>query len=282
MYLNNDSKKKFYDEGFLVLPNFFDENEVKSIVNLQNRNHYKKDKNNETVFKKSIKPLADYEDYWHLLSNNKILKTLKNLLDDKIVYLHNSHSVIQKNEQDIDINWHRDNACRVFGLGPDWDKKISYNVLRVAIYLPETDYNTGLGVIPKTHKDKNYICSILRNIRTKLKRIYHSKYFKFFFNNLFGKNIYVKQGDCVIFMANLYHRSLSSSGTRRAIFLSYGTNNKHARNYLDYYFHHREDAAEFKPNTNKIDENEFKNFLINAGIYIDIPKSKKQKILKDL
>ena len=52
--------------------------------------------------------------------------------------------------------------------------------------------------------------------------------------------------------------------------------------YLDYYFHHREDAAEFKPNTNKIDENEFKNFLINAGIYIDIPKSKKQKILKDL
>jgi len=278
MYIDQDSKKSFFEKGFLVLPNFFDVNEIKSIINLQNRNHYRKDINNVTVFRKIIKPLSSYKDYWSLLSNKKILKTLKNLLDDKIVYLHNSHSVIQKNKKDIDINWHRDNACRVFGLGPDWDKKISFNVLRVAIYIPETNYSTGLGVIPKTHKDKKYICRILRNIRTKLKRIYFSKYFRFFFDNIFGKNIYVQQGDCVIFMANLYHRSLPSNGTRRAIFLSYGTDNKHARNYLDYYFNQREDSDEFKPNPNKINENEFKKFLINADVYIDLPKSKKKNI----
>jgi len=151
MGLDKNSKKKLLDEGFLVLPNLFDENEIKSIINIQNLNHYKKDKNknNEIVFKSIIKPLVNYEDYWNLLSNTKILKILRNLLGDDVVYLHNSHSVIQKNEREIDINWHRDNPCRVFGLGPDWDKKISYNILRVAIYLPETDYNTGLGVILK-------------------------------------------------------------------------------------------------------------------------------------
>ncbi len=79
-------------------------------------------------------------------------------------------------------------------------------------------------------------------------------------------------------MANLYHRSLPSIGTRRAIFLSYGTKNKHARNYLDYYFNHRKDNIEFKLNPNKVNNNELKKFLLNAGIYIDLPKSKKEKI----
>lgn len=275
MNFDKNLKKKLFKDGYLFLPNFFNEDEINLLIKTQNLNHYKQKSNNslnEIDFNNIVKPLGNFEDYWKVISNKKILKTLKNLLDNDIVYLHNSHSVIQKTDSDIDINWHRDNPCRTYGLGSDWDKNIFYNVIRVGIYIPENDHSTGLGVIPKSHKSKNYICKLLSYTRINFKRIYFSKYFRLFFNNLFSKNVYVKKGDCIIFLANLYHRSLKTVGTRRAIFLSYGTNNKHAKHYLDYYLNQRDDRSSFTLDPAKVDIEKFKKFLIDEKIYIDLPR----------
>ncbi len=263
MDANQGLKKKLYKEGFIVLKKFFNEEEIKNLIELQNINHLNKN---------IIRPLGNYPEYWNLISNNKLLKILRDLLGDQIVFLHNSHSVIQKSDIEIDSNWHRDNVSRVYGNGPDWDKKTDYNVLRVAIYFPEKNNKTGLGVIPRTHIGKGYICNFLRRTRTEFKRIYHSKYFKFIINNILGKNIYVEQGDCVIFLANLYHRSLPTKGIRRAIFLSYGVNNTHAKNFLVYYLIQRDDSNEFKLNKEKVDTENFKKFLKNQDLYINFPQ----------
>jgi len=271
MKLNQEHKKQLIEKGYCVIKNFFNEEEVAFLKDLLKTNHTHKNSNN---ILKEIKPLANFPDYWDLISNKKILSFLRFFLNEDVCYLHNSHSVYQEDNLDIDTNWHRDNACRVYGVGPDWDTNLPYDVVRVGIYLPDHKSNTGLSVIPKTHNSKKFICKLLRYLRSNQKRIYHSRLFKSIFNFFFGKKIFVNEGDCIFFLANLFHAALPSRGLRKAIFLSYGRNNKHSLNYLNYYLKHRVDSSNFIPDPKKIDLQKFNQHLIKNNIFIDTPKEK--------
>ena len=156
------------------------------------------------------------------------------------------------------------------------DKKEIYDIIRVGIYLPETNSKTGIGVIPKTHISKGYICKILRFFRTKLKKIYFTRVFQNVFNYFFTKEIIVEKGDCIFFMANIYHRSLPSFGKRQAFFLSYGGDSKHSYNYHNYYYFHREDSYRFRMSDKKIDINKFENLLKNNNLYLKFPNKKEE------
>ena len=57
---------------------------------------------------------------------------------------------------------HRDNPCRKFGVGPDWEDNFNYKIARVGIYLQnyeETKFH--LNLIPYSHKKKYSIREFL-------------------------------------------------------------------------------------------------------------------------
>ncbi len=255
--------------GFIVKKNFFSDLEVKELIELSKILHSDK--------KPKFTPLHNNKKAWDLITNNKILNTVKDLLDtEQIFYLFNSHSVSQNNEAFVDDSWHRDNVCRLFNKGPDW--KDDYNVLRVAIYLNQDDESkTGLNIIKKSHNKKGYLCQLINLLRKKYKRIYFNKYFRFFFDNFVGKKIYTNPGDCIFFYANIYHSAInynrSSKNPRRAMFSTYGTDNIHAQNFINYYLFHRVDLNISKGIKNKDD---FLQVLKEKNLKIELPDYKKE------
>jgi len=263
-------KKNLHNNGFFYAKNFFNEEEVVEILNSTNNSHKIGELSGENVI---VGPVYNYKNFWSIIRNEKLINFLKNTVGSDLCYLYNSHSVYQRNNKDIDTSWHRDNPCRQFGHGLDWLGN-NYNVLRVGIYLSdEVKSRTGLIVLPKTHKKKEWICKLLKILRTKFKRLYFNKIFRFFLDKVLGaKKIYINKGDCIFFFANIYHASMRSKSDRRAIFLSYGTRNIHADTYLNYYFHHRKG---FEIDEKKINKEDFKNYLNEKGIYIEPPKVKK-------
>ena len=171
------------EKGFIHKRNFFDKDEIEKIKFLSNYLHTTSDA-------KVVNNLHNNKEAWSLLVNSKIINFLKTFYDpSKVFYLYNSHSVIQKINEKVDSNWHRDNACRVFGVGPDW--KNDYNVLRVAIYFnDEINDENGLNLVIKSHKEKKLICFIIRKLRQNFKRIYFNKVFRYFFDKFIGKKNY--------------------------------------------------------------------------------------------
>ena len=111
MKLNQEHKKQLIEKGYCVIKNFFNDQEVALLKDLQKTNHTHNEKSNNII--KEIKPLANFPDYWDIISNKKFLYSLRFFLNEDVCYLHNSHSVYQEDNLDIDTNWHRDNACRV-------------------------------------------------------------------------------------------------------------------------------------------------------------------------
>ena len=260
-----------FNQGFVHEKSFFSENESLKLRKTLDKIH-EFNTQNETD---TIRPLYNHEEYWDLITNKKILDKVKSLLGtDQICYLYNSKSVLQRNDKDL--SWHRDNVFRTYNKGEDWNRKESYNIVRVAIYLShQKDTNSGFQVIPSSHKKKGFICFLLRTLRKKLKFLNFNKIFRKYFDLLIGKKLKVDMGDCIFFIASLYHSAMKTEDTRRAIFLSYGTKNLHAENYTNYYFHHVH-GNPFKIDKEKIYEKKFINHLKNANIFFEIPKEKKK------
>ena len=116
------------------------------------------------------------------------------------------------------------------------------------------------------YKTKNIKIPFIKSIRKKIEKY-------------IGIDIETKEGDCVMFLANAYHAPIpQSGGPRKSLYLSYGTNNKHARNYNNYYLKHR--AYPIPAETMLINDDiheEFKNLLTDKNIYIK-PSEKKEEI----
>jgi hypothetical protein len=252
--------------GFVVKRNFFSKFEIIEFLKIQKLLHKKKNAKFGPIHKSRIT--------WKIILNKKIKDLLYHFYTNKkVAYLFHGHSAAQDKFASFDTSWHRDNACRTFGKGPDWDK--NYNVLRVAIYLDNCE--SGLRLIKGSHRAKGYICYLISFLRTHFKILYHKKIFRFFFDRIIGTEIRVKKGDCLFFFANTYHSAININddkqieNTRKAIFLTYGIHNKHSYNHLNYYLFHRTDKDfEFKEKLKK----EFFKILKKNNLYIELPKKK--------
>ncbi len=264
------NKKSFFKKnGYLYCPSLFSDNEVNYFLDLNNYLH----KNSNKQFTQ----LHNDKKTWPLITNQKIIDVLKEITGEKICYLYHSTSISQSKDSKFDNNWHRDSTCRNFGIGGDWAD--DYNVIRVAVYLDKGS-KSGLNIIKKSHNSKGYICKLLNFLRNKLKRLYYKKIFRYFFDNLIGKKIFTKPGDCVFFYATTYHSALKNDYKdkvydRKAFFLSYGTENQHSKNFMNYYLFHRGGPSE-EHNFNideKIKDELFKN-LESKEIEIEPPKEK--------
>ena len=259
------NKNDFFKNGYCVIRNFLNKKEIEKYALLAEK-FREKSKNIRTW------GLHNYKECWDIIVNERILNVLRNLLGPDILYLYNSH-IEENNETDREYGWHRDNTTRIFGKGPDWDPKEDYNVIRVGFYLSSFDIaKSGINVIPGSHKKKYTFSQLLRLILYRTKNIESSfvKGIRKIIEKYIGDNIKTNLGDCVMFLANVYHSPIPTSGLRKSLFTTYGTNNKHAKNYNNYYLKHRN-----YPIDNNIHK-EFKNLLTGKNIYISPPEKKEE------
>ena len=223
--------------------------------------------------KKTNLDMYKYSESWEFIANERLLNSIRNLLGPEIFYLH-TFSTRREKEGDFEYSWHRDNPCRLFGKGPDWDKSEPYNVLTAIIYLSSSDVTgSGLNLIPFSHKRTFTLSNILRVLH------YRTKYISLFksIRNilprfLVGVNIKTSPGDCVIFLANMLHTGIPTRSLRKAMLFQYGIDNKHSKNYVNYIIHHRKNLVYEIKYKEKI--NEFFNFLKSKNIYYPLPKTR--------
>ena len=210
--------------------------------------------------------------FWPLIDHPKLVPAIRELLGPTARYT--QHSDLHAHRGGV--GWHRDSACRTFGEGPDWDEsQESYQVLRVAIYLQTyAESHSSLGVIPGSHCYEKMVggreatiwrcVAALREIATSTwgrltrgERLPHEMRLRNFPDKLIRTRprigslpwpppqspvwIRTEPGDCVIFNQRLYHSPSPMTGPKYAVFLSYATENRHARNHLGYYRHFRRD-----------------------------------------
>ena len=59
--------------------------------------------------------------FWPLIDHPKLIAAIRELLGPTARYT--QHSDLHAHRGGV--NWHRDSACRTFGVGPDWDESLS-------------------------------------------------------------------------------------------------------------------------------------------------------------
>jgi hypothetical protein len=179
------------------------------------------------------------EAFWPIIFNERLLATVRSLIGDDIRYTQHS---------DLHINlpggrWHRDSACRDFGVGPDWDEhEEPYRVVRIAIYLSQNaDSGSSLVVLPGTHRRESTTLrreyQTWNRMRTILRRQGQNDLVPHWFFSGPRKVIRTQPGDCVIFDQRLLHAGGVVSGPlpKYAIYLSYGLDNRHSRNHRSFF-----------------------------------------------
>ena len=101
-------------------------------------------------------------------------------------------------------------------------------------------------------------------------------YFTVIIRNIIGTKIVYNDGDCVVFLANLYHMGNGvtlNEKNRKVILARYGGEGKHSENYINYVFKHRiDDVNKYKSCKKK---EHFFNHLIKNNIFFPIPEKKK-------
>jgi len=269
MTLNNTDINFFKKNGFLLIKNFLNLDEIKQYDNV----FYDLQKNINNNFRS-----LEHKNCWEYLRNNKLLQIVKDLLGEEIYHMHDLNFV----EHNISLkggSWHRDNPCRRTGVGPDWDEKFPYNVITTITYLCDSKSTESvLNVLPKSHK-KKYKYSISNLIRSFHNRNKNSKNpLQKIILNLNGKRVYYNKGDCIFFYSNLYHmgENLSSTleATRRLIVSRFGGKGFHSENYVNYHLMHRLDQVDKYKDKNL--SNEFFNFLKKNKLYFPVPNKKKE------
>lgn len=265
------NKIEFFKNGYCVLRNFLTKDEVEK-YSLLAKKFRKKNKTMRTA------GLHNYNEFWDIIVSDRLLNVLRNLLGQNILYLYNSH--IESFQADFEYGWHRDNPCRIFGKGSDWNSKANYDVIRVGFFFSSFKFNkSGVNIIPGSHKKKYQLSQLLRLIwyKTKNTKSLFLQRIRKKFIKYIGLNIETNPGDCVMFLANVHHTGIPTSELRNSLYLTYGTNNKHAKNFNNYYLKHRKfvdaDRLEIDNSVHK----EFKDLLEQKKIY-SIPSDIKEDI----
>ena len=107
--------------------------------------------------------------FWPLIDHPKLIPTIRELLGPTARYT--QHSDLHAHRGGV--AWHRDSACRAFGVGPDWDESLEpYQVLRVAIYLQTyAESHSSLGVIPGSHRYEEKVAGAEEKLWWKVDRV---------------------------------------------------------------------------------------------------------------
>ncbi|EAQ81618.1 phytanoyl-CoA dioxygenase family protein [Blastopirellula marina] len=227
-------------------------------------------------------------EFWPLIYSDRLVSEVEKLSGRSVRYT--QHSDLHAHRTG---GWHRDCACRQFGVGPDWDEREEpYQVVRVAIYLQSYEESgSALGVVPGSHRyekalsDREWKIWLRRTRGSLFNRISRqiqglplvdipprrmtmwTKPAQDIATDEPTQPVWIPTGpgDCVIFDQRLYHSASNIFGPKYAIYLSYSPENRHSRNHMGYYRHIRTDLgySELEP--------ELIERLKQRGLYMDAP-----------
>jgi hypothetical protein len=228
----------FRKNGYFVIKNLLNSNEVDNY-----RNQLLKI-NSLTTTWDSPDGITKNKGLWSLIVNKNLIKNLKNEVGD-IKYTQHSDILVNTNG----IGWHRDSAHRTFNVGPDWDEKTEkYSIVRVAIYLFDNKNKKpfSLGLIPNSHKKESFLTKysiLINNKFNALRKKYGLK--QKLFNPPWLKIDWpeIESGDAVIFDQRVYHSPNLYAGHKVGLFLSFGLDNSHSINHVNYYRKNRKDLG---------------------------------------
>lgn len=290
------NKKDFYKNGFYVIKNLLNKQEIekykdsinKKRYSLINQNAASVDKDGTFKIKTSdpsiFKDYSEYDDenLWDYVSNPKLINNINELLCEKAYFVHDLGLLDPGSNPNNDSSWHRDSPCRTTGIGPDWDPNIKYNVVTAITYLNSSeDCGTGLNVIPGSHKlsYKYTISNIFRYLHLKTRNKKILKFLRELITKINGVTIKYEAGDCIVFLCTLYHHANllnvrnKDSVYRQCITTRYGGIGKHSNNYIDYVTYKRKEMNKYS-NSKKKDQ--FFDYIKKKKIFIPIPKESKR------
>ncbi len=263
-----DLRRQFETRGYVV---------IRGLLSVEDAAHYRAEIQRlsgvvDADFGKRLFECADgiskNRPFWPLIDHPKLVRVIRELLGRTARYT--QHSDLHAHRGGL--SWHRDSACRTFGVGSDWDEsKAPYGVVRVAIYLQTyAESHSSLGVIPGSHRHEEKLAGAeaafwrgliaMREIAasrwSRLTRGEHLPYEMRMRKVIRTRPrvgrlpwpppqrpvwIRTEPGDCIIFDQRLYHSASPLTGPKYAAFLSYSIENLHGRNHLGYYRHFRRD-----------------------------------------
>jgi len=290
------NKKDFSKNGFYVIKNLLNKQEVKKYKDSITKKRYSFINQNAASIDKegnfkirtsdtnAFKGYSEYddEDLWDYVSNPKLINDINELLCEKAYFVHDLGLLDPGSNPNNDSSWHRDSPCRTTGIGPDWDPNIKYNVVTAITYLHSSeDCGTGLNVIPGSHKlsYRHTISNILRYLHLKTRNKKILKFFRELITKLNGVTIKYEAGDCIVFLCTLYHHATllnvknKESVYRQCITTRYGGIGKHSNNYIDYVTYKRKEMNKYS-NSKKKDQ--FFDYIKKKGIFTPIPKESKK------
>ena len=151
-----ENKNKFLKQGYFVVRNLLSKEEISEFSKEIDRLY-------DLEYEKNIKVrmgIHPYEKFWGIINNKKLIDSLSEIFDKKFNFLYQA-GILQTIEGKEYLH-HRDNPCRKFGVGPDWEDNFNYKIARVGIYLQnyeETKFH--LNLIPYSHKKSIQLESFL-------------------------------------------------------------------------------------------------------------------------
>jgi ectoine hydroxylase len=237
-------KAAFERDGYVLIPGLLSREEAKQYRIRINRvfGLPEEDLDNERIEHKTFTRadgVTTVPDFWPLVFNRQLLAAVRSLIGDDIRYTQHS---------DLHINlhggrYHRDNACREFGQGSDWDERAApYKVVRIAIYLSEyQDSGSSLIVLPGTHRRESLINRreyvFWNKLRTFARDRGNNDVLPHVYFSGPKRTLKTEPGDCVIFDQRILHAGgvLRSQKPKYAIFLSYGLDNAHAHFHRSFF-----------------------------------------------
>jgi hypothetical protein len=242
--LTADERAKFDKDGYHIVEGLFSRDEAREYRNKLNATFdLPTGDNAQRQIGTQTHTLADgitkLENFWPVIFNDRLLSSVRTLLGDDIRYTQHS---------DLHINlpggrYHRDNACREFGVGPDWDETDeTYKVVRIAIYLSDHDESgSSLVILPGTHRRESRIMRreyvTWNQLRSVMRRHGHNDRLPHLFFSSPKRVIKTRPGDCAIFDQRLMHAGgvLRGPKPKYAMYLSYGVDNSHSRNHRAFF-----------------------------------------------
>ena len=133
-----------------------------------------------------------------------------------------------------------------------------------------------IGLTGSQGSGKSTISNILRFIHRKIHYIKSLRFLSAIIQKIIGTKLTFKSGDCVIFLANLYHMGSGvtpDNKTRKVILARYGGEGKHSENYINFFLKHRSENLNRYEGFNK--KEQYFDYLSKNDIFFPLPKNKK-------
>ena len=235
--LDSGELSRFREDGFIVLRGLLNGDDVDYYRGELQRKFDVSDCEWKTRRCECPDGVSKHSEFWPVIFHERLLAGIRQLIGPDAKYTRHSDLHAHRGG----LGWHRDNSCREFGVGPDWDESFEpYRVLRVAIYLQSfAESGSMLGVIPGSHRREWKLLRGERRFWRCAGRLRAAK--RTIKTATRQDGIPTEPGDCVIFDQRVYHSSTPMIGPKYALFLSYGGDDLHSRNHLDYFLHQRRD-----------------------------------------